>query len=48
MILLFTPPCRAFDARSGLREKLSARVRENGGQYTHAAIWVALAFRAAT
>ena len=44
MILLFTP---AFDKPTqdpGYIKGYLPGVRENGGQYTHAAIWVALAF----
>ncbi|MBX6771433.1 MAG: hypothetical protein IRY83_06890, partial [Chloroflexi bacterium] len=43
LILLFTPPfdCSARDP--GYIKAYPPGVRENGGQYTHAAVWVALA-----
>ena len=45
LVLLFTPPFGTTSwrpATSGVR----AGVRENGGQYTHAAVWAAIAFGA--
>ena len=43
LLLLFTPP---FDRRHEIRATSRAicRYRENGGQYTHAALWSAWAF----
>ena len=44
LILLFTPPFDKTDADVGYIKGYPPGVRENGGQYTHAATWVALAF----
>jgi cyclic beta-1,2-glucan synthetase len=44
MILLFTPPFERSAVNPGYVKRYPPGVRENGGQYTHAAIWVALAF----
>jgi cyclic beta-1,2-glucan synthetase len=44
MILLFTPPFEHSALDPGYVKSYPPGVRENGGQYTHAAIWVALAF----
>ena len=44
MILLFTPPFEHSTLDPGYVKSYPPGVRENGGQYTHAAIWVALAF----
>jgi cellobiose phosphorylase len=44
MILLFTPPFEHAALDPGYLKGYPPGVRENGGQYTHAAIWVALAF----
>jgi len=44
MILLFTPPFEYSTLDPGYVKSYPPGVRENGGQYTHAAIWVALAF----
>jgi cyclic beta-1,2-glucan synthetase len=44
MILLFTPPFEHTALDPGYIKGYPPGVRENGGQYTHAAIWVALAF----
>jgi len=44
MILLFTPPFEHSAPDPGYVKSYPPGVRENGGQYTHAAIWVALAF----
>ena len=43
MILLFTPPFEHPERDPGYVSSYPPGVRENGGQYTHAAIWVALA-----
>jgi cellobiose phosphorylase len=44
LILLFTPPFDKTLADIGYIKGYPPGVRENGGQYTHAATWVALAF----
>ena len=44
LILLFTPPFESASVDPGYIKGYPPGVRENGGQYTHAAIWVALAF----
>jgi cyclic beta-1,2-glucan synthetase len=44
IILLFTPPFEYSALDPGYVKSYPPGVRENGGQYTHAAIWVALAF----
>ena len=44
LILLFTPPFDKTLADLGYIKGYPSGVRENGGQYTHAATWVALAF----
>jgi len=44
MILLFTPPFDKSSQDPGYIKGYVPGVRENGGQYTHAAIWVAQAF----
>jgi cyclic beta-1,2-glucan synthetase len=44
LIRLFTPPFETAEARVGYVEGYPPGVRENGGQYTHAAVWVAWAF----
>jgi cellobiose phosphorylase len=44
MILLFTPPFAATEQDVGYIKGYPPGVRENGGQYTHAAVWVAQAF----
>jgi cyclic beta-1,2-glucan synthetase len=43
VVRLFTPPFRRAKARVGYVEGYPPGVRENGGQYTHAAVWVAWA-----
>ena len=43
-VLLFTPPFDRHDPHPGYIMGYPPGVRENGGQYTHAAIWVALAY----
>ena len=43
MILLLTPPFEKSDLEPGYIKGYVAGVRENGGQYTHAAVWVILA-----
>jgi cellobiose phosphorylase len=44
MILLFTPPFDKSARDPGYIKGYLPGVRENGGQYTHAAIWAAWAF----
>ncbi len=44
MILLFTPAFDQTDQDPGYIKGYLPGVRENGGQYTHAATWLALAF----
>jgi len=44
MILLFTPPFDKSPQDAGYIKGYPPGVRENGGQYTHASAWVALAF----
>lgn len=43
IILLLTPPFEKSDLEPGYIKGYVAGVRENGGQYTHAAVWVILA-----
>lgn len=44
LILLFTPPFQWSSADPGYIKGYPPGVRENGGQYTHAALWMAMAF----
>jgi cyclic beta-1,2-glucan synthetase len=44
--LLFTPPFDDTPLEPGYIKAYVPGVRENGGQYTHAAIWAAIAFAA--
>jgi len=44
MILLFTPPFDKTEHDPGYIKGYLPGIRENGGQYTHAAIWTAWAF----
>jgi cellobiose phosphorylase len=44
LILLLTPPFDKTTADVGYIKGYPPGVRENGGQYTHAAVWVAMAF----
>jgi cyclic beta-1,2-glucan synthetase len=44
MILLLTPPFNKSNLEPGYIKGYVPGVRENGGQYTHAATWVILAF----
>jgi cellobiose phosphorylase len=44
MILLFTPPFDKSELDPGYIKGYIPGVRENGGQYTHAAIWCVLAY----
>jgi cellobiose phosphorylase len=44
LIKLLTPPFDKGDLQPGYIKAYVPGVRENGGQYTHAAVWVVLAF----
>jgi cyclic beta-1,2-glucan synthetase len=44
IVRLFTPPFEHSEQDPGYIKSYPPGVRENGGQYTHAAIWVAYAF----
>lgn len=44
LVLLFTPPFDKTDRDPGYIKSYPPGVRENGGQYTHAAIWSVIAF----
>jgi cyclic beta-1,2-glucan synthetase len=44
LVLLFEPPFDKPDRDPGYIKGYPPGIRENGGQYTHAATWVALAF----
>src|SRR5437773_10979243 len=44
LVLLFTPPFDQSKPHPGYIMGYPPGVRENGGQYTHSAIWVAMAF----
>jgi cyclic beta-1,2-glucan synthetase len=44
LVLLFTPPFDKWDVDPGYIKGYLPGVRENGGQYTHAAIWSVIAF----
>lgn len=44
LVLLFTPPFDTSRPHPGYIMGYPPGVRENGGQYTHAALWVAMAF----
>ncbi len=46
LVLLFTPPFDRADVDPGYVKGYLPGVRENGGQYTHGAIWSVLAFAA--
>ncbi len=46
VLRLFTPPFDARGRQVGYIRSYAAGVRENGGQYTHAAVWYAYACRA--
>ncbi len=46
VVLLFTPPFDHSDVDPGYVKGYLPGVRENGGQYTHGAIWSVLAFAA--
>jgi cyclic beta-1,2-glucan synthetase len=44
LILLFTPPFDHWALDPGYIKGYPPGIRENGGQYTHAAIWTVMAF----
>jgi cyclic beta-1,2-glucan synthetase len=44
MVLLFAPPFDRSSLEPGYIKGYLPGVRENGGQYTHAAVWAAMAF----
>ncbi len=44
LVLLFAPPFEKWDMDPGYIKSYPPGVRENGGQYTHAATWLAKAF----
>ncbi len=44
LIQLFTPPFDKSDSEPGYVKGYIPGIRENGGQYTHAAIWTIMAF----
>ncbi|WEX77355.1 cyclic beta-(1,2)-glucan synthase [Sinorhizobium numidicum] len=46
IVRLFTPPLETAEQDPGYIKAYPPGVRENGGQYTHAATWVVLAFAA--
>jgi cyclic beta-1,2-glucan synthetase len=46
LVLLFTPPFDQSDVDPGYIKGYLPGIRENGGQYTHGAIWSVLAFAA--
>jgi cyclic beta-1,2-glucan synthetase len=46
LVLLFTPPFDHSDVDPGYVKGYVPGIRENGGQYTHGAIWSVLAFAA--
>ncbi len=46
LILLFTPPFDRADRDPGYVKGYPPGIRENGGQYTHAALWAVMAFAA--
>jgi cellobiose phosphorylase len=47
LIQLFDPPFDKSDMKPGYVKGYLPGVRENGGQYTHAAVWAAMAFASA-
>ena len=46
LVLLFTPPFHSSKLDPGYIKGYVPGVRENGGQYTHGALWAAMAFAA--
>ena len=43
LVLLFAPPFQRIKKEIGYIKRYPAGIRENGGQYTHAAVWLARA-----
>ncbi len=46
LVLLFTPPFDNTELNPGYVKGYLPGIRENGGQYTHAAVWAAMGFAA--
>ena len=46
IIRLLTPPFEKSEPNPGYIKNYPPRVRENGGQYSHAAVWAVMAFAA--
>jgi cyclic beta-1,2-glucan synthetase len=46
LVLLFTPAVRPLDVDPGYIKGYLPGIRENGGQYTHGALWSVIAFAA--
>lgn len=46
LVLLFTPPFDKTNLNPGYIKGYLPGIRENGGQYTHAAVWAAMGFAA--
>ena len=46
LVLLFTPPFDRHRPRPRLHPWYPPGIRENGGQYTHGAVWAIMAFAA--
>ena len=44
LVRLLAPPFTPRSERAGVYKRLSAGDKENGGQYTHGAVWLAKAF----
>ncbi|HKL11388.1 MAG TPA: glucoamylase family protein [Clostridia bacterium] len=44
IVLLFSPPFEKTDKNPGYIKSYAKGLRENGGQYTHAAVWVVQAY----
>ena len=44
LVLLFTPPFDRTPLDPGYIKGYPPGIRENGGQYTHAAVWAVIAF----
>ena len=44
LVLLFTPPFDKTEKDPGYIKSYPPGIRENGGQYTHAAVWVVIAY----
>jgi cyclic beta-1,2-glucan synthetase len=44
LVLLFTPPFNSTEPSPGYIQGYPPGIRENGGQYTHASLWLAMAW----